>query len=83
MEPALLTGDVVLVNRLAYLFKKPQIADIVALLDPRDGKILLKRIVKVEDKGYFVQGDNKNASTDSRHFGMIRASDILGKVIAH
>ena len=50
--------------------------------DPRDDKVLIKRITKIEDKSYFVQGDNKNASTDSRVFGMIRRSAIIGKVIS-
>ena len=81
MTPTLAAGDTVLVNRLAYRFKKLQKGDIVALLDPRDGKVLIKRITQVKGKQYFVEGDNKNASTDSRVFGMIKRSDIIGKVI--
>ncbi|MBN17941.1 MAG: signal peptidase I [Chloroflexi bacterium] len=30
---------------------------------------------------YFVIGDNHNYSTDSRHFGPIKYSEIIGKVI--
>ena len=81
MSPMLVAGEIIFVNRLSYFFTRLQINDIVALHDPRDGKVLIKRIIKIEGKGYFVQGDNKNSSTDSRVFGMITRLAILGKVI--
>ena len=81
MSPTIAAGEYVLVNRLAFLFGSPQIGHIVALHDPRDGKILIKRITKKSGTRYFVQGDNKNSSTDSRVFGMIERNDIIGKVI--
>ena len=80
MEPTLSAGKYVLVNRLSYLFKTPQKDDIIALADPRDGKILIKRITKKSGTIFFVQGDNKTYSTDSRVFGMIGKSAIVGKV---
>lgn len=81
MSPVLHNGDTVLVNRLSYLFKKPHIDDIIAVFDPRDHKILIKRITKIEHNRYFVEGDNKKASTDSRKFGMLEKKDIIGKVV--
>jgi nickel-type superoxide dismutase maturation protease len=81
MYPTFSASDIIFVNRLAYVFVHPQLNDIIALHDPRDGKVLIKRIIKIEGKGYFVQGDNKNSSTDSRVFGMIGRRDIIGKVI--
>lgn len=81
MFPTMKDGDVVLVNRLGYLFRQPQKGDLIALKDPRDKKILVKRITKVIDKQFYVEGDNKSHSTDSREFGMIGKSDIVGKVI--
>lgn len=81
MTPTIAAGESVLVNRVAFLFKKPQKEDIIAFHDPRDGKILIKRITKVEGARCFVQGDNKNHSTDSRVFGMIGRKEIIGKVI--
>lgn len=80
MTPTVAAGEYVLVNRAAYLFKKPLKGDIVALHDPRDGKILIKRIREIKGQEYFVQGDNKNSSTDSRVFGMIERHDLIGKV---
>lgn len=81
MLPTLKPGDHVLVNRMSYIFKLPRKDDIVAVKDPRDGKILIKRITKIKGSKYFVTGDNKEESTDSRKFGMLDMSDIIGKVI--
>jgi nickel-type superoxide dismutase maturation protease len=80
MFPTLQSGEIVLVNRLFYLFAKLKIGDIVALKDPRDEKILIKRIYKIGDSKYFVLGDNQKESTDSRAFGWITKKDIIGKV---
>lgn len=81
MSPTFSSGDVIFINRLIYLFSKPKKGDIIAVYDPRDGKVLIKRIIKIEDTKYFIQGDNANASTDSRVFGMIERRAIVGKVM--
>ena len=49
--------------------------------DGDNNKYLVKRITKVDGEKYFVSGDNKNDSLDSREFGWISKGDILGKVI--
>jgi nickel-type superoxide dismutase maturation protease len=79
MYPTLKTGSNVLVFK--YFFSKPKIGDIITARDPKDGKTIIKRIIKIENKKYFVQGDNKEASTDSRKFGLLDKNDIIGKVI--
>jgi nickel-type superoxide dismutase maturation protease len=85
MLPNLHEGDAVLVNRLSYLLHEPKTNNIVALKDPRDGKTLIKRIVKIDsakqNAKYFVLGDNPKESTDSRSFGWITKKDIIGKVV--
>ena len=81
MLPTVAAGKSIMVSRVSYVFRQPQKGDIIALHDPRDRKVLIKRIMKIEGKGYFVQGDNKSHSTDSRVFGMIGRKDIIGKVI--
>jgi nickel-type superoxide dismutase maturation protease len=81
MSPTLSDSQVVLVNRFSYLFAKPELGDIVACRDPRDGRVLIKRITKIVCGRYFVSGDNKKNSTDSRKFGMIGKANVLGKVI--
>ena len=81
MLPALKPGDTVLVNKLAYLFSPPKIGEIVILKDPRDKRIIIKRIEKIENGLYSVRGDNKKASTDSLEYGMLKKKNIIGKVI--
>lgn len=79
MLPTLNAGSTVLVYK--YFFSKPKTGDIVAVRDPRDGKTIIKRIIKIENNRYFVKGDNKKASTDSRNFGLIDKDNIIGKVV--
>lgn len=81
MEPTIIADSIIYINRLAYLFQKPRLHDIIACRDPRDSKVIIKRIIKIENKRYFVQGDNTRYSTDSREFGMIGRRDIIGKIL--
>jgi len=46
-----------------------------------ESKFLIKRISKIDGEKYFVSGDNKKDSMDSRRFGWILKKDIIGKVI--
>ena len=79
MEPALLAGDSVLVSSVPFLFVKPKMGDIIAF--KKEGKIFIKRIIKKDEKKYFVKGDNKKDSLDSRRFGWVERKEIVGKVI--
>lgn len=83
MSPVYKAGDMVLVNKLAYFLSNPKRGDIVVLADPRDQRLILKRIAKIAQKKYFVLGDNEKKSTDSRLFGWIKKEQIIGKVIYH
>lgn len=80
MFPTLKPGQDVLVFNWAYLFSKPKPGDIVVI--KKNGTEMVKRIGQItSDRNIFVQGDNVNGSTDSRSFGGIKASEIIGKVI--
>ena len=86
MEPSYRAGDRVLVNRLAYLWRRPAAGDVVVLRDPeRAGHYLLKRIAQAPDGAdpgparFYVVGDNAAASRDSRVFGPVERRQIIGK----
>lgn len=40
--------------------------------------LTVKRLTKVLDTGYWVEGDNKEASTDSRHYLTLAPEEIVG-----
>ena len=86
MEPAFRSGDRVLVNRLAYRRRNPRAGEVVVLRDPeRLGHVLLKRIATDPDgtdpnpSHIYVRGDNTAESRDSRAFGTVPRSEIIGK----
>lgn len=80
MEPLLRNQDTLLVSNLPYLFKKPKINDIV-VFEYKKGNMMIKRIIGIRNNKFFVTGDNKKDSLDSRSFGEISKNRILGKVI--
>ena len=60
-------------------FLNPRIGDIVVI--KKAGKEIVKRIIKISRSEVFVEGDNKNESTDSRHFGPINMDQVVGRVV--
>ncbi len=123
MEKTIMTGDKVIGNRLAYLFKDPERGDIVIFRDTSNNyKLLVKRIIAlpgevvevregqvfvnlspipldepyahavsfidygpytVPQNSYFMLGDNRNKSNDSRYWTepFVERRNIKGKVI--
>lgn len=79
MLPTLSEGQELLSFNWAYIGRKPSIGEVIVL--NFQGNDLVKRVVKVEDGQIFVEGDNKQASTDSRDFGPINLDQIVGKVV--
>ncbi len=117
MEPTLMPGDRILVNRLAYRFWVPNRGDIVVFAFPLDPKrTFVKRIIALEGEtvelkenqvfinGRVIQepylkagdyppygpltipkgkvlvlGDNRNQSGDSREWGLLEKSYLIGK----
>jgi nickel-type superoxide dismutase maturation protease len=78
MEPTLAPGDRVLVVRARRLHAH----DVVAVRDPRDpGRVLVKRIGAVLEDEIVVRGDNPAASTDSRSFGPVPTTAVIGRVV--
>lgn len=83
MEPTIKNGSILLVFQWSYLWSDPKVSDIVVFKNPSAGQILCKRIAAYDSETaqYALQGDNLNDSLDSRQFGKIQKSQILGKII--
>nr|MDA8292624.1 nickel-type superoxide dismutase maturation protease [Actinomycetota bacterium] len=76
MLPALAPGERLLVLRTRTL----RDGELVVVRDPHaPGRVLVKRVASVGAGGLVVVGDNAGASRDSRHFGPVAASDVLGR----
>lgn len=78
MWPNLQAGDRLLVVRL----RPPRPGDIVALRDPTvPDRLLVKRVTAVQPSGVEVRGDNPGASRDSRSFGVVAPSLLMGEAV--
>ncbi len=81
MEPSIEEGRYVLVNRWAYLLKRPSRGDVVVVKHPSEDRFLVKRIDLAGSDEYFVVGDNSEHSVDSREFGPVSRDLIVGRVL--
>ena len=79
MNPILHAGQKCFVMK--YLFFQPQVGDILVCKHPSTGMLLVKRIAKNNKGRFWVVGENKNESTDSRDFGWLERKAIIGKVL--
>ncbi len=77
MAPTLTPGDQVSVDRKA----KIAVGDIVVAKHPfKNSVTMIKRVREIDSTGrYFLISDNLQESTDSRSFGAVSRTDILGK----
>jgi nickel-type superoxide dismutase maturation protease len=78
MRPTLEPGDRLVVLRSRRVLP----GQLIVLTDPRrPERLLVKRVVSTEPTAVQVRGDNERASTDSREFGAVARSAIVGRVI--
>lgn len=75
MKPTLHSGDTVLFGRLGLLREGS------VVLARVQGREVVKRISHVGGSHVRLAGDNPSESTDSRHYGSVNKSDILGSMM--
>lgn len=81
MEPTYPAGSRIWVSRLFYKLFPPRAGDSLVVRDPRNGQLILKRVTYTRENRIFVEGDNWQRSTDSRHFGEINRELVIGKAL--
>ena len=79
MTPTYSENDNVIASSLPFLFNKPKMGDVVVF--EKYNRMYIKRIGEITDEKYFLVGDNKSDSFDSRRFGSVTKKQIKGKVI--
>ena len=78
MEPALFEGDWLIFLNLRYPIGS-LVGKIVLVARKADtGQLTIKRVVREEGSRYWVEGENKEHSTDSRQYGLIEPAEIIG-----
>lgn len=96
MDPTFKNGDYLIVNEISYHFRKPQKNEVVIFRYPLDpSKFFIKRVIglpgetidsngkqiTLKDSEYFVEGDNRLASSDSRMWGPVPENLIVGMAL--
>ena len=77
MEPLYKEGSLLVAVKTAPLVGKD-----ILLRDPREkSRILLKRLVKMDSEGMFVEGLNRGMSTDSKEFGKVSKENYVARVL--
>ncbi|NUP54065.1 MAG: nickel-type superoxide dismutase maturation protease [Catenulispora sp.] len=81
MAPALRAGDFVLARRTAADRVRP--GDVVLARHPlrADGLLLVKRAVRRQDGGWWLESDNPFVTSDSREFGAVPDRLILARAV--
>jgi phage repressor protein C with HTH and peptisase S24 domain len=75
MVPTLRSGDALVVRRNSRV----RTGDIVvARFRARPGLLVVKRVVRAQEGGWWIQGDNPLITDDSRAYGV---ADVIGRVV--
>ncbi len=65
---------------------EPAVGDVVVARHPETGRLIVKRLTKIESDGYWLEGDAMNpataaSSSDSWVFGAVARNAIVGVVV--
>jgi signal peptidase I len=95
MEPVIKNGAVLIVSKLRYGLRlpwqqnylinwaKPKPGEVIVFYTPT-GELAVKRCIEINEWGnFYVEGDNENASYDSRSYGPVSIDNIIGKVLGY
>ena len=74
MVPTPAPGEWVVVRRT----RRPRVGSVVVVRRPE--RYVVKRVTRRTDVGWWVEGDNAAASDDSRVFGPVPDTDVVGEV---
>ena len=79
MQPTISDGQIVLLNRWAYLFRQPRAGEVVVF--KKSSRLFCKRVKSANqiNNEYALEGDNPEDSLDSRKFGPVTLEQILGR----
>ena len=78
MSPLLHAGDIVYIKKIRNI----NVGDVVAARHPFRKKYIVKRVTSVCGENVEWHGLNMDESEDSRVFGAIPQSDVLGKIVS-
>lgn len=92
MVPTFQDGDYLIVDELTYHFRDPLPKEVIIFKYPKDpSKYFIKRVIglpgetvngtKLNEDQYYVEGDNRDASSDSRSWGPVSRKLIVGRPI--
>jgi nickel-type superoxide dismutase maturation protease len=83
MLPLLQPGEEILIHPTAYGQRSPAVGDLVVAAHPQMPQIpIIKRVTGITPDGQcYLQGENPDVSTDSRHFGLVSLRLLKGKVV--
>ena len=78
MLPKYRSGDLVLIKK-SHTVKRNQV--VIAQRPDKPDLLIIKRVISITHKGYWLQGDNSEFSDDSRLFGEVPKELVKGLVL--
>lgn len=80
MQPLYADGDYVVVSKIPLLWRSIEAGDVIVFRHSAYGT-MIKMVENVEDQNSIRVAGTGVFSVDSRHFGALSSSNVLGKVI--